>query len=794
MYIKAYLHKQTFACKPIPQNFSDLQRIPGHTDASPTSIAIVDESKDAPSRIFIAGLDGNVVEADLEHGRLSSSRAIDSCGGAVWQLAIQPTTNATTTLHQPNKNNNVGKQEENRSLLGNNSDDSDDEDDLPSEHNANTPRIAAACDDGAVRIFSVTPNGLEYSSTLPRAESRVLAVAWHPNGQHIISAGCDGCIHVWDIITQREVLRITANDSSGREIFIWSLLVLPDGTIVSGDSAGNVSFWDGVYGTLLNRFSQHVADVLQLSSSEDGCMVLAAGVDPQIAVFQKIQHATSDAIHQDNKGSWVYLSSKRPHTHDVRALCSLGGKLISAGNDTVLLVHSISRFLKEYPRKLNTCPQKPIINSTSTHAALHSTITMLASNGNDTEEQGEEGSSVVHHGSLLMAAQGNAIDIWRLSRPSTEALFHHGIERNCPLSTAAIEGEKILPKSSPVHMIKIINKTGNFITAAAFSPDEKFLAYSDAYRTLCFAIDAPSASLNIDEAKESTTATTTGLHIKPIQLPEDIPPAVALHFRPSTNELICLSIDGIIHTITMPLVSIPPSSHGLTASVRHVNRELHDLRYKMWYKRDRTRSAARRLMPPVELIALSFDGTWLAGVVRRRIHLIAMESHRIAASVTPHDDRSIVSAVGFTPDSRYLAVVSTTNDISAYEIPSGHPSAWSERHASMLPRRLLTLPGPLTGMSPSPASSSALLIYSSEAVCHVDVAAPLTPDPQESKRRQRRSMGASPAGQNARTMYCSDPVLYVQTIGAGEVLLVERAWRDVHATVAAPMYRHRYGT
>ncbi len=45
----------------------------------------------------------------------------------------------------------------------------------------------------------------------------------------------------------------------------------------SGDSSGNVQFWDGRFGTLLARFTQHQADVLQLAASPDGSMVFATG-------------------------------------------------------------------------------------------------------------------------------------------------------------------------------------------------------------------------------------------------------------------------------------------------------------------------------------------------------------------------------------------------------------------------------------------------------------------------------------------------------------------------------------
>ncbi len=47
---------------------------------------------------------------------------------------------------------------------------------------------------------------------------------------------------------------------------------------------------------------------------------------------------------------WVYLDSKAPHTHDVRALGVLAGSeeawLLSGGNDGHLVLYSVPRFLK----------------------------------------------------------------------------------------------------------------------------------------------------------------------------------------------------------------------------------------------------------------------------------------------------------------------------------------------------------------------------------------------------------------------------------------------------------------
>ncbi len=71
-------------------------------------------------------------------------------------------------------------------------------------------------------------------------------------------------------------------NGSGAELCIWSVLVLPDGTMVSGDSTGSVQLWDSQHGTLLQAFSQHKADVMAVAASTDGNTIFATGIDVQV--------------------------------------------------------------------------------------------------------------------------------------------------------------------------------------------------------------------------------------------------------------------------------------------------------------------------------------------------------------------------------------------------------------------------------------------------------------------------------------------------------------------------------
>ena len=80
---------------------------------------------------------------------------------------------------------------------------------------ADTPQhVAVACDDGALRLFTLEAGAaeLQYHRSLPRTEGRVLAVAWHPSAQMVVTGTSVGHLHVWEVATSREVLRITAGE------------------------------------------------------------------------------------------------------------------------------------------------------------------------------------------------------------------------------------------------------------------------------------------------------------------------------------------------------------------------------------------------------------------------------------------------------------------------------------------------------------------------------------------------------------------------------------------------------
>ena len=71
--------------------------------------------------------------------------------------------------------------------------------------------MAAACDDGCVRVFEVEPGrpGLAYARSTPAVAGRAVSVAWHPAGGCLVAGTSQGTLHAWDVGASRELLRIT---------------------------------------------------------------------------------------------------------------------------------------------------------------------------------------------------------------------------------------------------------------------------------------------------------------------------------------------------------------------------------------------------------------------------------------------------------------------------------------------------------------------------------------------------------------------------------------------------------
>ena len=66
----------------------------------------------------------------------------------------------------------------------------------------------AACEDGCVRLFSISAGQLAYERSFDKQDTRILSLGWHPSEPLLVSGDAAGTIRVWDTVTGRVKRRI----------------------------------------------------------------------------------------------------------------------------------------------------------------------------------------------------------------------------------------------------------------------------------------------------------------------------------------------------------------------------------------------------------------------------------------------------------------------------------------------------------------------------------------------------------------------------------------------------------
>ncbi|EFW15824.1 U3 small nucleolar RNA-associated protein [Coccidioides posadasii str. Silveira] len=421
------------------------------------------EGNDLPGklRLFSIGYSSVVTEWDLEKGR--PARHSSGNYGEIWCLAAQPRWESRN------------KKKDGKQLP-------------PAEGEYMGQHLAVGCADGAIVILSTADGDLKYLRTMRPStkKSRVLNITFQ-NRNTIVAAYADSSIRIFDIRSGKLLRTVTLGkgpNKAVKELLVWSVKCLPDGTIVSGDSAGEVRFWDSKNYSLIQRIQSHQADVLDIAVSADGESVVSAGADQRTAVYR---------LKAPEKGAktrrWVEVMHRRYHTHDVKALAVYETKdisvFVSGGLDTVPVVVPLRSIGKELHRKLPSLPQSPPLSSSPSSR-------------------------------LLMGWWDREVNIWRVSQPSKslESQQHRLVakvlfqgEEN--LTSAALSSDGKLLVAASVSQIKAFclspredgDKPGLQVNKLeipfeiskwgakeiAISPDSKWLCFVRSDNVICMA-------------------------------------------------------------------------------------------------------------------------------------------------------------------------------------------------------------------------------------------------------------------------------------------------------------------
>ncbi|XP_054169087.1 U3 small nucleolar RNA-associated protein 4 homolog [Oppia nitens] len=232
-------------------------------------------------RLFSCGLNACINEYDLKNSSIKSS--YNGRSGPIWCMALD----ATNSL------------------------------------------IAVGSEDAMISVYRLFDESLNFEKVLDRSDNRILCIKWHQpedNTPPLIVSGSIDYIKIWNYQTGRCIDSIQVGTTG---VVIWCLVVLKDFTIVSGDSNGTTSFWDGKVCTLNTTYKSHKGDVLAISVDSEESNLYSSGVDPTIVKFSRTKSMKYN--------SWTMNIKRNLNTHDVRAMiCIKTNWLISGGIDTYL--------------------------------------------------------------------------------------------------------------------------------------------------------------------------------------------------------------------------------------------------------------------------------------------------------------------------------------------------------------------------------------------------------------------------------------------------------------------------
>ena len=700
--------------------------------------------------LLSASLDGRVRAWDLATGRTTSET--DSRGGAIWAMEAQPRTRTRRGEAQ---------------------------------------LVAIACDDGCARVLTMVAgkdvgSGLAHKRAFLRVQGRLLSLAWHPSEPLLACGSSRGAAHVMDCVNYNELMRVSVCNiphgahgilNAGDEHCVWALKYLPDGTLVTGDSDGAVTFWDGKFSTELVRYQQHKADVLALATTPSGNKVFASGVDSQVAEFEKLDEHLDK---EEGYNQWTYTTSKRPHTHDVRALAMLttgaddeDGILISGGNDAQLLAYNAGSFRKQHPVRVVSVPQRTPISITSVGGP---------------------------NPPLLLAEHAKWLDIWRIGESRKRADKKEGTMKLA---------------SAPAHVLRAELAGTRHILCSAISPNGKMIAVSDVHSLRLFDIQSP---------KEGDDDLTWSIRRQ--EPPAGVTSAQLLAFAPDGKHLTAVSNSGAVYVIDLEdwVVSnvlkshLPKQSAAAEALAEAVRQSSQGVE---------TVTANDIAVPVVSHLRVSSDNQWLVVVTARGgdeaeravdglapsfgggVHVYNFDTMKLHVSLPPPKTHALwppISSVAVSADG-VLALAGPSNALFTYDIDSVKPTKWSAALADAgvdAPTALREMPGQICGLSFDPKSKkSVLLAHTPTAIARVDLNAKITDDAtttSKKKRRRERERGApenyatSDAPGGVRVVKLDNPCLYLGYAGVNKALLIERPWADVLKSLAQPLYRHRFGT
>ena len=175
--------------------------------------------------------------------------------------------------------------------------------------------------------------------TLSSHQTRVLSVAYSPDGKQFATLGDNGTAIVWDAITGKELLQLPGNTRPSDLVTEQRIAYSPDGKQLAICDSDQVKVYDPASGELIMTLSGHEKDVISVTFSLDGKYLATGSVDSSVRIWDT------------SKGD--LLRTLKGHSAEVGGLAfSPDGKLLlSSGEDGTLIIWNAEsgEMLRSFP-------------------------------------------------------------------------------------------------------------------------------------------------------------------------------------------------------------------------------------------------------------------------------------------------------------------------------------------------------------------------------------------------------------------------------------------------------------
>lgn len=220
--------------------------------------------------------------------------------------------------------------------------------------NSKNDQIAIGTELGYINIYNVIEDEIIFYKLLDKQEGRILCLKYDKSGEYVVSGSMDA-LRIWSVKTGHALHKmVTGRSEQNKPTIVWCLEITQDFSIISGDSRGVLTVWDGKLGAQIETYQSHRAGILSITISDDEQNLYCSGSDPTIANYVKI----------DIKGGgykWIRNIHRKIHNHEVRALALHQKKLYSGGVDGYLACsyHSPKTLIKYSPILQTVCVLSP---------------------------------------------------------------------------------------------------------------------------------------------------------------------------------------------------------------------------------------------------------------------------------------------------------------------------------------------------------------------------------------------------------------------------------------------------